>query len=453
MTRTLEQARTGSGGPALAAISAGYFVVILDATIVNIALDRMAVGLHTTVTGLEWVVDGYTVTVAALLMLGGGLADRFGARRCFQAGLGFFAVASVGCAVAPEVGLLVAARVVQGIGAALLIPASLALIRFTYPDAAERARATGIWGAIGSTAASCGPVLGGVLSETLGWPAIFAINVPVCAVTAVLVHRAAPSVPGVAQRIPVPGHVAAVVGMAGVTAFVILGGARPIRPELLTVAVVAASAGLLLGSVAARSGKGLLPEGLRRERGFTGGAMIGLAQNFGFYGELFVVGLYLQRHLGYSPALAGAALLPEMAVGILASALGGRHAARRGPRAVIVTGLTIGATGLTGLACISARTPYPVVAIPLLLIGFGMAYTMPAATNVTVSAAGPTHAGLAAAAFNAARQLGSALGVAVLGALIPIAPGALAIPLAIAAAVYLAAAILARALLPARGRP
>ncbi|WP_162958271.1 MFS transporter [Nocardia yunnanensis] len=449
MTPTLEPARkagatrTGGGGLALTAISAGFFLVILDTTIVAVALDRMAIGLRTSVTGLEWVVDGYTVTVAALLMLGGGLADRFGARRCFLTGLAFFGLASVACAAAPGVGVLVAARVVQGIGAALLIPASLALIRHTYPDPADRARATGIWGAIGSTAASCGPVLGGVLSENFGWPAVFVINAPICAATAILLWRTVPSVPGAAESIPIAGHLSTVVAMTGVTATAILAGARPLNSVALVIAVVAALLGLGTGVVAARRGNGLLPSDLRRSWAFRGGALIGLAQNFGFYGQLFVVSLYLQRQLHYSPTATGFALLPEAAIGILASALGGRHAARRGPRRVIVTGLTVGATGLLGLACTGPHTPYPVLAILLLLTGFGMAYTMPAATHVTVSAAGPDRAGLAGAAFNAARQLGSALGVAVAGSLLALAPAAIALPLAIAAAVFLAAALLA----------
>lgn len=444
MTRTLQASRTRAPGLALVAISAGYFIVILDATIVAIALNRMAIGLHTTVTGLEWVVDGYTVAVAALLVLGGGLADRFGPRRSFQAGLACFAVASLACACAPGVGLLVAARVVQGCGAALLIPASLALIRFTYPELAARARATGLWGAIGSVAASSGPVLGGVLSEHVGWPAIFAINVPVCAVAAVLVRRAVPSVPGVPRRIPALGHVSVVCVMAGVTALAILAGARPLRALPLTIAAAVAVAGSIAAVAAARSGKSLLPSGLRRDRHFTGGSMVGLAQNFGFYGQLFAISLFLQRGLGLSPTAAGLALLPEAAIGILASTLGGRHAARRGPRVVIVTGLVTGAAGLFGLALLSPHTPYLLMVIPLLLTGFGMAYTMPAATNVTVSAADPEHAGLAAAAFNAARQFGSALGVAVLGALTALTSGSLLLALMTAALAYLAAAVVAR---------
>ncbi|MGW4243568.1 MFS transporter [Nocardia sp. NPDC004722] len=444
MTRTLESPRVGSGGLALTAISAGYFLVILDTTIVAVALNRMAIGLHTTVAGLEWVVDGYTVTLAALLMAGGGLADRFGARRSFQVGLACFGVASLACAAAPTVAVLVAARVLQGIGAALLIPASLALIRHTYPDPADRARATGIWGAIGSMAASSGPVLGGVLAENIGWPAIFAVNVPVCVLAAVLLHRTVPPVAGVAQPIPVFGQAAAALAVAGVTAAAILGGTHPVAPGPLTVAVVVAVAGLLLGVHAARAGKGVLPSALRRSRAFVGGALIGFAQNFGFYGQLFVISLFFQRTLHYSPTAAGFALLPEMAIGIVGSALGGRMAARQGPRRVIVTGMAIGAAGLLGLACAGPHTPYPLLAIALLLTGFGMAYTMPAATSLTVSAAGPANTGLAAAAFNAARQFGSALGVAVLASLLTLTPAGLALPLIAAALVYLTGAVLAR---------
>lgn len=438
MTRTLELGRSG-GWLALTAISAGYFLVILDATVVAIATDRMAIGLHTTVTGLEWVVDGYTVTLAALLLLGGGLADRFGARRSFRAGLVLFGVASIGCAAAPVVGVLVVARVVQGAGAALLIPASLALVRHTYPDPAERARAIGIWGAVGSVAATCGPVVGGLLAQSLGWPAIFAINVPFCVMTWVLIRRTVPAISGSGQPIPVAGHLATVAAMSGATALAILGGARPLAVPSLVVAAIVAVGGVIAIGVAGRAGRPLVPAALRTDPRFRGGSLIGLAQNFGFYGQLFVVSLYLQRQLGYSPAVAGLALLPESVIGIAASALSGRFAARYGARPVMMCGLSLGALGLAGLACIGPRTPYPLLVLPLLLVGFGMAFTMPAATTITVSPAGPAQAGLAGAAFNASRQFGGALGVAVAGSLLTFDHGSVRLASACAALAFLAA--------------
>ena len=192
----------------LVVVCTGFFVVILDTTVVTIALDRIADGLHTSVTGLQWVVDGYTVVLASVLLLSGTISDRIGARRAFQAGLLLFGVASLGCAMAPSLGVLVTVRMVQGLGGALLIPSSLALIRAAYSDDAARAKAIGVWGAVGATAASFGPVVGGLLSGTLGWPAVFAINVPICAAALVLVVRTVPPVPGAPRRLHVGTQVA-----------------------------------------------------------------------------------------------------------------------------------------------------------------------------------------------------------------------------------------------------
>ena len=294
----------------LAVVCSGFFVVILDTTVVTIALDRIADSLHTTITGLEWVVDGYTVILASLLLLGGTLSDRLGARRAFQAGLLLFGAASLGCALAGTVELLVAVRLLQGLGGALLIPSSLALIRLSYPDEAERAKAIGVWGAVGATAASFGPVIGGLLSQTLGWRAVFAVNVPVCLLALVLVVRLVPSSPGVPRRLNPLAQLAVVAAVGGVSSVTIQAGSEHPDAWILLGSAAVFVTGLLVVIGLQRIGPDpLLPRVVLATRHFRVGNYVGFLLNFGFYGQLFVISLFLQRHLGYSPLIAGLALL------------------------------------------------------------------------------------------------------------------------------------------------
>lgn len=428
----------------LAVVCSGFFVVILDTTVVTIALDRIAGSLHTTITGLEWVVDGYTVILASLLLLGGTLSDRIGARAAFQAGLLLFGLASLGCALAGTVEVLVAVRLLQGFGGALLIPSSLALIRAAYPDGGERAKAIGIWGAVGATAASFGPVIGGLLSQTLGWPAVFAVNVPVCLLASALVSRTIARVGGVARRLH-PWTQLAVVGVVGgVSSLTIQAGSQHRDGWVLWASSTACVLGLVVVIRSQRrSPEPLLPRAALAKPEFRAGNSIGFLLNFGFYGQLFVISLFLQRQLGYSPLTAGLALLPETAMGILASTLGGRLAGRRGPRPVMILGLLAGAAGLAGLSVARAGMPYWQLVIPLVLVGFGTAFCMPAATTATIETAPAQQVGFAAAAFNMSRQVGGALGVAGLGSLVSLSGGTVPVAVTCGSAAFLVAAVLA----------
>ncbi|GHF41695.1 DHA2 family methylenomycin A resistance protein-like MFS transporter [Amycolatopsis bartoniae] len=408
--------RTGSALP-LVALCLGFFMIMMDATVVNTALPVIGHDLSATVSGLQWVTAGYTLVFACLLLSAGSLGDRLGSRRVFLAGLVVFTVASGVCGLAPNLPVLVAARIVQGAGAALALPTSLALINASYPDREQRARAIGVWGGLGGVAAGLGPVLGGVLTNWVGWPAIFYINLPIGVAALVLTLRyvAAPSAKS-GTKPDLPGQVLSVVAVAALAFGLIqaqpLGWTAPAILVAFGVAVVAGAAFVLTEH---RHSSPMLPLKLFKEREFSGSIAIGAAINIGFYGELFLLALYFQDVRHFSPLLTGLAMLPQPGIASLASSLGGRHTARIGARPVMLIGLVVGALGLLSLVLAGEHTPYWMLIVPLLAVGFGTAYTMPAATAATMEAAPAKQAGTASGALNASRQIGSTLGVAIFG--------------------------------------
>ena len=405
---------------ALVAICVAYFMVILDTTVVNVALPSLGRSLHTTTTALEWVVDAYSLVFAALLLTGGALSDRRGARGVFQAGIAYFTAASAACGLAPSVSWLIAARCAQGFGAALAVPASLALIQAAFPGVAERRRAFGIWGGIAGIAAGAGPVLGGALVAGLGWRAVFFVNLPIGLAGIALGARHLPR-PDPRPHGPDPaGQVAGVVVLGSLTAALVEAGALG-WSSLLVVSclVVCAVSGAAFVAIERRSASPMLPLGLFASKQFSGAVGVGGLINLGFYGELFVLTLYLQTQLHLSALVAGVALLPQMAMATVGSTVAGRAAARYGPRPVMEAGLVLGAAGLAGLAVASGtQQPYIVLVAPLVATGFGMAFTMPAATAAVMEAAPSERAGLASGTLNAARQMGGVVGVALLGTLV-----------------------------------
>jgi DHA2 family methylenomycin A resistance protein-like MFS transporter len=404
----------------LVALCLGFFMIMMDATVVTTALPTIGRELSASPSGLQWVLDGYTLIFACLLLSAGSLGDRLGARRIFLQGLGLFVVASAVCGLAPTLAVLNGARVVQGVGAALALPTSLALINASYPDRARRARAIGVWGGLGGIAAGMGPVLGGILTSTVGWPVIFYINVPI-GIVAILLTRHFVVAPGPKARVGIdlPGQVLSVVTVAGLAYGLIEGGGQGwTAPAVIAAFVLAVLGGVGFVTVEARRRDPMLPLTLFRSREFTGSVLIGASINIGFYGELFLLSLYLHDVRNFSPLLSGLALLPQPGIASLASSLGGRHTARFGARRVMLIGLTVGALGLFSMVFAGTTTPYWLLVVPLLAIGFGTAYTMPAATAATIEAAPDGHAGIASGTLNASRQIGSTLGVAVFGTMV-----------------------------------
>jgi DHA2 family methylenomycin A resistance protein-like MFS transporter len=432
----------------LIAICLGYFMVILDATVVNVALPALGHDLGGGVSGLQWVVDGYTLVFAGLLLSAGSLGDRLGGRHVFQAGLLLFTIASAACAAAPSVPLLVAARLLQGFGAALLVPSSLALLRAAYDDPRERARAVGAWGAVAGIAAASGPVIGGLLVAASSWRAVFLLNLPVGVFGLLLSFR---HLPAAGERsgagIDPPGQVLAIAALTSLTLGLIQGGHSgwtspgALVPLLLSLPLLAAFV-----VCEHRTGEPMLPLKLFRSSTFSGASFVGLAINLGFYGQLFVMSLYFQHVRGWSALGTGLALLPEGIFVALSSALSGRAMGRVGPRLPMLTGLVLGGAGLTGLVIAGSGTSYPLLVLPLVATGFGMAFTMPAATTAIIGAAPAERAGIASGVLNASRQAGGAIGVALLGTLVgsgAFVPGLRVAMLVAGAAFFAAAAVTA----------
>ncbi|MFF4288867.1 MFS transporter [Streptomyces sp. NPDC001633] len=405
----------------LVAVCLGYFMVILDVTVVTVALPVIGARMHAGVTGLQWVVDGYTLVFAALLLFCGGLGDRLGGKSVFLGGLVVFTLASAGCALAPTTAVLVLARLVQGLGAALTVPSSLALLRTAYPGRAARARAFGVWGTVAGLAAGAGPVLGGVLVAGLGWRSVFFLNLPVGLAALLLTVRHVPRPPADWSRpgLDLPAQLAAAVCLGGPTTGCIEAGALgPAHPAVLG-GFAAGAAGLMAFLVLERrSPAPMLPLTLFRNTAFAASAVIGVLLNAGFYGLLFLAPLYFQQLHHYSALRTGCALLPAVGVVAAGSALAGPLTARTGPRLPMVVGLVVGAAGLAGWLAAGPGTPYAVLVAPMAAAGFGTALTMPAATAAVMEAAPGGRSGAAAAVFNAARQTGSALGVALFGTLV-----------------------------------
>lgn len=412
---------TKAGWLPLAAVCLGYFLVILDVTVVTVAIPVIGIDLHTGLTALQWVVDGYTLAFAGPLLFCGGLSDRLGGKSVFLTGLVVFTVASVACGLAPSVGALIVARLVQGVGAALMVPASLALLRNAYPSRESRARAIGAWGMVAGIAAGAGPALGGVLVFTVGWRWVFFVNIPFGVLGFLLTTRHVPAPPPVVGRtgLDVPAQVTGALCVGGLTSALIEAGARGWASSVvlggLGLFVLGLPAFLLLER---RSLAPMLPLELFGGRRFSASAVIGVLLNLGFYGLLFVVPLYFERVQHLSALMTGLAMLPMAMMPIISSPLSGWVAARTGPHLPMAIGLVIGGVGLLGWLLAGRNTNYWALVAPMMLAGFGTGFTMPAATSAIMEAAPSELGGAASAVFNAARQTGSAIGVALVGTLV-----------------------------------
>jgi len=408
-------------GLVIATTSLGFLVVQLDVSIVNVALVRIGHTLGGGMASLQWVVDAYTLAFAAFLLSAGALGDRLGARRVFVLGLGVFGAASLACALAPGLTSLIVARAVQGLGAALLMPCSLALLNHAAgDDAAARARALGLWTAAGGVALAAGPLVGGVLIDRFGWPSIFYINVPVCLLGVLLAWRSVEETPRHRDRegFDLAGQGCAVAMLLGLTSAAIETGTRGWdAPRVWLLLGVGAFAALAVLAIESRSRAPMLPLGLFRRRAFSVATAVGLVVNFALYGLIFVLSLYFQRVRGYSPSATGLAFLPFMATVTVANVAGSRLVARAGPRWPMVAGLLLGAAGFVLLVYMDATIGYVALIAPLLLIPAGIGVAVPAMTTTVLSSAPRNRSALAAGVLNTVRQAAGAIGVAIFGAL------------------------------------
>jgi DHA2 family methylenomycin A resistance protein-like MFS transporter len=417
----------------LTAISVGFLMITLDATIVNVALGPIGDDLGGAVSTAQWIVNGYTLAFAALLLTAGALADRVGLRTGFLVGLAVFAVGSAACAGAISLGGLIVARVVQGAGAAALMPCSLALIAHMFPDPGDRRRALGVWGGASGIGLAAGPVLGGIITSALGWRAIFLVNVPIAAVAAELVRRHVAETPRHRHPIDLPGQITSTVGLAALTGgFIIAGGEG--WDGSLTLALLAAGIATTAGfALVERTVKHpMIDPVLFGERTFSIAIALGVIFNFCLYGSIFCLAIDLHRGRGLDPLDTGLALLPMTIVTGSMAFLSGRLVSRIGEWTAIVVGLTAGAGGalLIALAATGAVATLIVSSLPIGVT----ALAMPAMTAVAMSHAPRQRVGLASGVFNASRQTGGALGVAVLGALLTGSNGDVALDAAFLAA-------------------
>ncbi|WP_433540265.1 MFS transporter [Streptosporangium sandarakinum] len=407
--------RTAAPKLILATTFMGIFLLNLDAMAMNVALPGIGRALGGGTAGLQWIVDAYTLMFAALLLSAGTLSDRVGASRAFGVGVAVFTVASAACGLAPGLGELIAARLLQGSAAAIMLPSSLALVRQAFPDAAERVRAIALWTVGGAVAVAAGPVIGGVLSGTLGWRAIFAVNLPVGVATLAVLTRVERSPRGSAPLDPY-GQLTAVIALAALTFGVIDGGengfGEPVALGCLGLAAVAAAAFVV---IEARTAAPMVPLGLFRSRTVTVSVVIGFVVNAVFYGLVFVLSLFFQDVLNLSAMSAGLMFLPMTAVIAGANLASARAAARFGPRTPIALGQAVVVLAIFGLLWMDEGTGGAVVAVMLVPIGLGMGLVVPSLTAVLLNDIAADRAGTAAGILNSFRQTGGALAVAVLG--------------------------------------
>lgn len=406
----------------LVATVAGSGMAMLDSTVVNIALPRMGEDLGADVAGLQWILNGYLLALASLILLGGSLGDRFGRRRVFTLGVTWFAVASLLCGIAPSVEALVAARVLQGIGGALLTPGSLAIIQASF-SRDDRGRAIGAWSALGGIATAIGPFVGGYLVDAASWRWIFLINLPFAVLVVIVANRHVPesSDPAAPRRLDVAGAVAGAVGLAGVTYALVQGGESGWSEATTLAAAAVGAAGLVAFVVVEQRGRHpMLPLDIFASRQFTSANLV----TFGLYGALggalFLLGLQLQQVAGYSPLGAGTALLPLTLIMLVGSPRAGALATRIGPRLPMALGPIVAGAGLALMIRIGPGADYVADVLPAVVVfGFGLALTVAPLTTTVLAAADDRHAGIASGVNNAVARVAGLLAVAIL----PVAAG------------------------------
>jgi EmrB/QacA subfamily drug resistance transporter len=399
--------------------SMSLLIVGLDSTIVNVALPAIHRSFHSALSGLQWTIDAYTLVIASLLMLSGSTADRLGRRRVFQCGLALFSLGSLLCALAPNLGTLIAARVVQAIGGSMLNPVAMSIIRNVFEDPRERAQAVGVWGALMGISMALGPVVGGALVDSVGWRAVFIVNLPIglvaIALTALFVPESRAPHP---RRIDPVGQVLVIIALATLTYAIIQGPeAGWLSAQTITLFVVSLAAFTFLVVYELRRREPLLEIRFFRSAPFSGATATAVAMFMAMGGFLFLNTLYLQNVRHLSPLEAGLYTLPMAGVMMVVAPISGRIVGSFGTRWPLVGGgLAVTASALM-LTQLTGRTSFDYLVLAYMLFGIGMGLVNPPITNTAISGMPPSQAGVAAAVASTGRQVGVTLGVAVMGSL------------------------------------
>ena len=454
MVQAKDSTAPGSGGRptlaqslTLAGMSLGFGVVQLDVTIVNTAINSIGTSLGGGVSELQWVVTSYTIAFAALILTAGALGDRVGAKKIFMAGFAIFTAASLACALAPNATILIAARALQGIGAALLVPNSLSLLSHAYPDETERGRAVGIWAAGASLALTAGPLVGGALVALVGWRSIFVVNLPIGLSGLWLTWRYVTETARSSNReLDLVGQTAAIGALGCLAAATIEGGVLGWgNPRVLTGFAAAAVLTTTFIIQERRARQPMLPLSLFANRLFALTSIIGLLVNVSFYGLIFVLSLYFQKINGLSPFATGLAFLPMVGAVLPVNLLAARATERFGAPVIIATGTLIAAAGCIALIGIERDTSYWAICMQLLAMGAGLGLVVPPLTSTLLGSVDKARSGIAAGVLNSTRQTGSVLGVALFGSMVGKANGFISgtrISLIISAILLLSAAIM-----------
>jgi EmrB/QacA subfamily drug resistance transporter len=413
-----QTARRGGAAWALVITSVAGFMAALDNLVVTTALPSIRQDLGGGLHDLEWTVSAYTLTFAVLLMFGAALGDRFGRRRLFIAGLAVFTGASAAAAMAPGIDSLIAARAVQGAGAAVMMPLTLTLLTAAVP-VAKRGMAYGIWGAVNGLAVASGPLVGGTLTEHISWQWIFWLNVPLGLALLPLARLRLAESHGTGAPLDVPGTLLASAGLFGIVFGLVRGPADGWTSSLVLTGLFAGGA-LLVGFIlySTRAKNPMLPMRLFRSRAFSGINAASLLMFLGMFGSIFLLSQYMQGVLGYSPTEAGLRMLPWTGMPMLVAPIAGILADRIGGRPVVAAGLFLQALGLGYMAVVATADASYAAQLPALIVsGIGMALFFAPASHLVMSSVRPSEQGIASGANNALREVGGALGIAVMGSI------------------------------------
>jgi EmrB/QacA subfamily drug resistance transporter len=402
---------------ALTLVCVAFFMTVLDVSIVNVALPSIGRSLHFSETGLQWVVTAYAITFGGFLLLGGRAGDILGRKRMFLVGVAIFSAASLVCGLAGSTGVLVAARAVQGFGAAIVSPATLSIITTTFAEGPERNKALGIWGAMGGSGAAAGVLFGGILTKYLGWEWIFFVNVPVGALVLALT-------PGIVResRAPDVGRNFDAIGAAcvtgGLTLLVYAISKAPVDGwgDATTIAVLIAATALIVFFVIweSRVANPLMPLSIFRIRTLAGANVVGALLGASIFADFFLLTLYVQNVLGYSALKTGITFLATAGTVVLVAGLAQWLATRIGPKPVMVTGLTLNTGALIWYAQIPVDGTYTRNLLGgYLMFGFGLAFAFIPVSIAALAGVGPREAGLASGLLNTSQQVGGAIGVAI----------------------------------------
>ncbi|MEH6847735.1 MFS transporter [Bacillus thuringiensis] len=400
----------------LVSLAMGFIMATLDVTVVNVAVADIQEKLQISLSSTTWIVDGYMLFFASLLLAGGSLANRYGAKNIYLIGLTIFVIASVLCALAPTGTILIVARSIQGVGAALFMPSSLSLLAISYPDANKRAKMFGIWSAIVSISSGLGPFVGGVLVNTFGWRSIFLINIPIGIIGLLMAYFIVTSSPGKKGNLNIFNHILGIITLAGLSFTLIEGPSLAWSSSSIIIAlIVTIVTATLFISIERRVKDPIIPMKLFNNSSFSSANLVGFLINFALFGGIFMFGLFLQKAKGASPFIAGVELLPIMAVFVIGNLLFARLTTRLGVKIPMLVSITIAGIGSLLLMFSVSSAPYWILAVIYAIANLGVGVAVPAMTATVMQAAGKEHANIAGATLNANRQVGALVGVAIMG--------------------------------------